>query len=149
MYNSQFTTQLLSHQVLNTHLFTTKTHVHNFTYHNVTINHLMFTCISQFNIFNLALIVNLQNNIIISKWYIILQFIVYSIYHLYTISIKYHAHNSTSHNVTIYHHRFTCISQINKCSTWCDNNCVVNCELYNTHDFTLVFQTRLTYWATI
>ena len=53
----------MSHQVLTTHLLTTKTHVHNFTSHYVTINHIMFTCISQIDTFHFALL-NLHNNIL-------------------------------------------------------------------------------------
>ena len=77
----------LSHQVLTPYLFTIKSRVHNLTSHNVTIHHHIFTCIPQINKFNFALILNLNNNIIISKQHIISQFVTYLIYHLYTISI--------------------------------------------------------------
>ena len=48
--------------------------------------------------FNFVLILNLNNNVIISKQHVIPQFITYSIYHLYTISITIH-----DPNIIIYH----------------------------------------------
>ena len=47
----QFTTHNTNNVTssVTTHLFTTKTHDHNFTSHNITIHHHLFTCISQIN----------------------------------------------------------------------------------------------------